>query len=436
MSGEVHSSLIHHALRKVGGIGRVVRGEYTQELVPAGEQAVVIADVREELERRRRGRDGGEDDVLVRREAVPGLLQAGDPPARARGSGHLMIQQAGCAVGGHRQARIRGVRQGAQVAAPRRAAVGRAPHVNRINVTRPHPVGPRQVYVVAVERVHGDRQGGPDALLSQRRRVGPGDGHVCRDETSGEVVRWFHQVAEGGRPRRAAVVAHHDDVARDVRSRVRAPAEVRYVYGVILCHGGPDGRTILPRGVAGFDATGRVGRAPVERDVDGGGAAVRCVEIIEAHVHAIGVVDGGRADERLIDVGAEPLQYHGRGREQVVRLELVEGEVGHLHDSGVQHGRVAPDGVGDIGRHRLAGEGVAERPGVASIVGDENGRGRAGGAAGIRREGGGRHETRVRGVQRQEWLGVLPAFATQRDRDQVHNPYARQLGRWLWHFSL
>src|SRR2546430_8547701 len=59
MSREVHSSLIHHALRKVGGIGRVVRGEYTQKLVPAGEQAVVVADVREELERRRCGRAGG-----------------------------------------------------------------------------------------------------------------------------------------------------------------------------------------------------------------------------------------------------------------------------------------------------------------------------------------------------------------------------------------
>src|SRR5437899_11880555 len=75
MSGEVHSPLIHHALREVGGIGRVVRREYTEELVPAGDQAVVVADVREELERRRRGRDGGEDDVLVRREAVPGLLR-------------------------------------------------------------------------------------------------------------------------------------------------------------------------------------------------------------------------------------------------------------------------------------------------------------------------------------------------------------------------
>src|SRR2546426_10867452 len=83
MSVEVHSPLIHHALREVGGIGRVVRGEYTEELVPAGEQAVVVADVREELERRRRGRDGGEDDVLVRREAVPGLLQPGGPPARS-----------------------------------------------------------------------------------------------------------------------------------------------------------------------------------------------------------------------------------------------------------------------------------------------------------------------------------------------------------------
>src|SRR2546429_7593387 len=81
MRRKAHTPLIHHALRKVGGIGRVVCGEYTQELVPAGEQAVVVTDVREELERRRRGRDGGEDDVLVRREAVPGLLQAGGPPA-------------------------------------------------------------------------------------------------------------------------------------------------------------------------------------------------------------------------------------------------------------------------------------------------------------------------------------------------------------------
>src|SRR5256885_584418 len=246
MSGEVHSSLIHHALWKVGGIGRVVRGEYTQDLVPAGEQAVVVADVREELERRRRGRDGGEDDVLVRREAVPGLLQAGDPPAGACGPGHLLIQEADRAGGRDREACIGGVRQGAQVAAPGRAAVGRAAHVHRVDVARPHPVGPRQVHVVAVERVHRDRQGGPDALLSQRRRVGPGDGHVGRHEAAGEVVRGVHQVAERRGPRRAAVVAHHDDVARDVRSRVRAPAKVRYVYGVILCHGGPDGRTILP----------------------------------------------------------------------------------------------------------------------------------------------------------------------------------------------
>src|SRR2546428_14179825 len=95
MSGEVHSSLIHHAVRKVGGIGRVVRGEYTQELVPAGEQAVVVADVREELERRRRGRDCGEDDVLVRREAVLGLLQAGDPPAPGTRYRHTRDQHAG-----------------------------------------------------------------------------------------------------------------------------------------------------------------------------------------------------------------------------------------------------------------------------------------------------------------------------------------------------
>src|SRR5438876_11610401 len=101
---------------------------------------------------------------------------------------------------------------------------------------------------------------------------------------AGTVVRRVDQVAEGGRAGRAAVVAHHDDVARHVRSRVRAPAEVRDVYGVILCHGGPDGRAVLPRGVAGFDAPGRVGRAPVERDLDGGGAPVRSVEIIEAGI--------------------------------------------------------------------------------------------------------------------------------------------------------
>src|SRR5204862_7747293 len=98
MSGEVHSSLIHHALRKVGGIGRVVRGEYTQKLVPAGEQAVVVADVRQGLERRRRSRDGGEDDVLVRRETVAGLIQPGGAPSGACGPGPLLIQEADRAV--------------------------------------------------------------------------------------------------------------------------------------------------------------------------------------------------------------------------------------------------------------------------------------------------------------------------------------------------
>src|SRR5438105_12726983 len=61
---EIHPALIHHALREVGGIGRVARGEYAEELVPAGEETVVVADVRQELEGRRRGRHGGEHDVL------------------------------------------------------------------------------------------------------------------------------------------------------------------------------------------------------------------------------------------------------------------------------------------------------------------------------------------------------------------------------------
>src|SRR6266511_3335614 len=68
MRGEVHSALIHHPLGEVGGVGRIVRGEDAEELVPAGEQEVVVADVGEELAGRRRGRDGGEDHVLVRRE--------------------------------------------------------------------------------------------------------------------------------------------------------------------------------------------------------------------------------------------------------------------------------------------------------------------------------------------------------------------------------
>src|SRR5256885_14878688 len=119
MSGEVHSSLIHHASWKVGGIGRVVRGEYTQELVPAGEQAVVVADVREELERRRRGRDGGEDDVLVRREAVPGLLQAGDPPAGARGAGHPQEKKGGRGRGQRARGSVGGGCAGGPGTAPR-----------------------------------------------------------------------------------------------------------------------------------------------------------------------------------------------------------------------------------------------------------------------------------------------------------------------------
>src|SRR2546430_6648276 len=81
MRREVHPALIHHALGEVSGIGRIVGGENAEELIPAGEEVVVVADVGEELEGRRRGGDRGEDDVLVGRGAVPGLLQAGGPAA-------------------------------------------------------------------------------------------------------------------------------------------------------------------------------------------------------------------------------------------------------------------------------------------------------------------------------------------------------------------
>src|SRR5207249_11293192 len=54
----------------------------------------------------------------------------------------------------------------------------------------------------------------------------------------------------------------------------------------------------------------------------------------------------------------------------------------------------------------------------------------------VRRERGGRHELRVGGVQRQERFGVLPGLTAQRDRDQVHHPHTRHLGRWRWHFPL
>src|SRR5207249_5474699 len=90
MRREVHAALIHHALREVGGVGRIVRRKNAEELTSPGKQAVVVADVREELEGRRRGRHGGEDDILVGREAVLGLLQAGDPAAGAPGPGHLL----------------------------------------------------------------------------------------------------------------------------------------------------------------------------------------------------------------------------------------------------------------------------------------------------------------------------------------------------------
>src|SRR5256886_6404205 len=44
------------------------------------------------------------------------------------------------------------------------------------------------------------------------------------------------------------------------------------------------------------------------------------------------------------------------------------------------------------------------------------------------REGRGRQELRVRGVQRQERLGVLPGLPAEREGDQVYHPDARQLG--------
>src|SRR2546429_6947236 len=80
MRREVHPALIHHALGEVSGIGRIVGGENAEELIPAGEEVVVVADVGEELEGRRRGGGRGEGRGPGRPEPGPGLLPAGVPP--------------------------------------------------------------------------------------------------------------------------------------------------------------------------------------------------------------------------------------------------------------------------------------------------------------------------------------------------------------------
>ncbi len=75
------------------------------------------------------------------------------------------------------------------------------------------------------------------------------------DEAAGQVIRRIEQVPERGRAAGAAVVAHDAYVARHGRSRGRAPPEVGDVYGAVLGDGGTYGRTVLPQGGAGFDAT-------------------------------------------------------------------------------------------------------------------------------------------------------------------------------------
>src|SRR2546430_312001 len=81
MRREVHPALIHHALGEVSGIGRIVGGENAEELIPAGEEVVVVADVGEELEGRRRGGGRGGGGGPGGRGGGPGVLQAGGASA-------------------------------------------------------------------------------------------------------------------------------------------------------------------------------------------------------------------------------------------------------------------------------------------------------------------------------------------------------------------
>src|ERR671923_2430178 len=102
-------------------------------------------------------------------------------------AGKLLVKKSDDAVVGDRErdvCRVMNRRARQVLLGPRRAAVRGAAEVERVDVPVASFVGPAYVDSAAAVRVHGDRERGADAFLSQGGSVRPGNGNALRNDAA------------------------------------------------------------------------------------------------------------------------------------------------------------------------------------------------------------------------------------------------------------
>lgn len=321
------------AVGEVGVIGGVVGREDAVEVLADGHEVDVVAEVGAEGPDRGGGRDRGEDEVGEAPPVVGGRLQVGDPPLRGAGAGELLVEEADRAAAVDRQRWVGGPADLAEVGhRPGRAAVLRASHVQGVGGA--DQVGPGHVEAARVPGVDGDGDvRGHPALLAEslspvERDRYPGHHPLSHCSVPGRRGR-VRERGERGGSRPPVVVPHDHQVAGEVAPAGRRPPPVEdRVDGAVVVHGWPDRWAVLAGrpGRPGLDpgrgeaARWRGGRAgAVEREVDGGGAARRGVEVVVADVDdveagAAAPQAGDGLDVGLVDAGALPVDEHRHRR--------------------------------------------------------------------------------------------------------------------------
>src|SRR5258707_4550058 len=152
---EVGCSLVRYSWRKLSLVRRVVRGKTSAKLVPDGEQIVVVSQIGQELPDGLIRRDSRENGVLNRRESVARLHDMGHPTAARE----LLVEKPGSAIVGHSQRNVGGIDDGGmrQVGlGPGQTAVGRAAHMERVNVPFTAAIRPTHVHCGTVVRIDSD----------------------------------------------------------------------------------------------------------------------------------------------------------------------------------------------------------------------------------------------------------------------------------------
>src|ERR1700732_4702663 len=152
---EVRCSLIRYSLRKIRLVRCVVGAKNSAKLVPDGEQVVVVSQIGQELPDGPIRRDRRENCVLNGRESVARLNDMCNPTAARK----LLVEKPSSAIVSHCQRNVRGIadRGMRQVRlGPGQTAVGRAAHMERVDVSFTSAIGPTHVHGGTVIRIDRD----------------------------------------------------------------------------------------------------------------------------------------------------------------------------------------------------------------------------------------------------------------------------------------